>query len=130
MNRKQSIVPIDFIESLILNIRGQKVIIAADLARLYGVTTGALNHSSSLPYAFTEHGTIMAANLLNSAKAVDSSVFIVRAFVEIRQAAYMQKQTLRRLSELEKQSVVHGRNIKAQVEAINQLMSPPQPKRK
>lgn len=162
MSKKQEITQVDSIEHLILNMRGKKVIIAADLARLYGVSTRALNqavrrnsdrfpedfvfqltseekrdvitkcdhlqnlkYSSSLPYAFTEHGTIMAANLLKNPKAVEVSVFIVRAFVELRKAASAHKEILRRLEELERQGSVHDRNIQALADAIRQLMAPP-----
>lgn len=143
------------------------MIIAADLASLYGVSTRVLNqavrrnisrfpgdfffqltreekqkvvtdcdhlqnlkYSSSPPYAFTEHGTIMAANLLHSSRAIEVSVFIVRAFIELRKAAAARKEILRRLAELEKQNSVHGQNIQSLADAIRQLMARPAPVRK
>jgi hypothetical protein len=106
------------IESVIIAVRGQKVILDADLARIYDVPTKVLNQavkrnlqrfphdflfqltrtekdevvtncdhlaglkfSPVLPYAFTENGAIMAANVLNSPQAVRMSVYVVRAFV-------------------------------------------------
>ncbi len=109
------------IESLILTVRGHKVLIDADLATIYGVETRSLNQAvkrnaerfpedfifqldsgeklevitncdhlaglkfaKSLPYAFTEHGAIMAAMVLNSPEAVKMSVFVVRAFMQRR----------------------------------------------
>lgn len=109
------------IDHLIITIRGQRVILDADLAAIYGVSTKRLNEqvkrngerfpadfafqltplekaevvancdrlrklkfSPVLPRAFTEHGAIMAANVLNSRRAVQMSVFVVRAFVKMR----------------------------------------------
>ena len=107
---------------LIHTIRGERIILDADLARLYGVTTRELNQSiarnaerfppdfrfqltspewanlksqivtsksgaggkQKLPWAFTEHGAIMAANLLRSERAIQMSVFVVRAFIRMR----------------------------------------------
>jgi hypothetical protein len=119
---EKSIVPAGKIENRILLIRGEKVIIDADLAEFYGVATKRLNeqvkrnvnrfpadfmfqltkeeksevvancdhlknlkYSKTLPYAFTEHGAIMAASVLNMQRAIEVSVFIVRAFVKFRQ---------------------------------------------
>lgn len=113
--------PTDDLRSRILTIRGQRVILDADLAALYGVSTKRLNEqvkrnrrrfprdfvirltpternevvancdhlaelkfSKSLPYAFTENGAVMAANVLHSPQAVRMSIFVVRAFVEMR----------------------------------------------
>ncbi len=61
----------------ILGLCGQRVILDAELASLYGVTTK--------PYVFTEHGAIMAATLLNSPRAVEMSIYIARAFVQLRE---------------------------------------------
>jgi hypothetical protein len=127
------------ITSVIRTIRGRKVILDADLARIYGVTTKALNQavkrnlkrfpddfllrlssdelenlrsqfviSSShggqryLPYAFTENGAIMAANVLNSPQAVRMSVFVVRAFVQMRDLLGSTKELAKQLAALEK----------------------------
>lgn len=56
-----------------------------------------------LPYAFTEHGAIMAANVLNSQRAVQMSVFVVRAFVKMRRILTDNKELARKLTELEKE---------------------------
>ena len=123
MNRaKLQLVPAD-IDPLIVEVRGQKVILDADLARVYGVPTKALNQAVKrnsarfpedflfkltvegieelnrsqivtgsqkhrdprfVPSAFSEHGAIMAANILNSPRAVQMSVFVVRASAPLR----------------------------------------------
>ena len=120
----KELIPSERIEQIILLIRGEKVILDADLARPYGVPTKRLNeqvkrnaerfpsdfvfkltqeeawewfYSRSqiatlkrgsnikyLPYAFTEHGAIMAANVLSSKLAIEMSIFVVRAFVHLR----------------------------------------------
>jgi ORF6N domain len=127
------------ITSVIRTIRGKKVILDADLARIYGVSTKALNQAVKrnlkrfpndfllrlsrdelenlrsqfvtsslhggqryLPYAFTENGAIMAANVLNSPEAVRMSVFVVRAFVKMRELLGGTKELAKQLAELEK----------------------------
>src|SRR2546427_743841 len=136
--KQSSLIPVERIEKAIYLIRGEKVILDADLARLYEVETRALiqaikrnNHrfpgdftfqltseekaevvancghlrrlkfSPNLPYAFTEHGAIMAANVLNSERAVEASVEIVRAFVRLRQLLASNVELSRRLNDLE-----------------------------
>ena len=133
------------IQSRIQEIRGQKVIVDADLARFYGVETRRLNEqvrrnkdkfppdflfplsdqeadilksqnaiSSShggrrkTTYAFTEYGALMAANVLRSKKANQTSILIIRAFIALRDAGKQQKQLLDKiLAQLEK----HGSKI-------------------
>ena len=80
-----------------------------------------------LPYAFTEHGAIMAANVLNSPRAVEMSVFVVRAFVRLRQWLAHHAELSRRLDELERK---YDSQFKDVFEAIRQLMTPPARKRK
>jgi hypothetical protein len=122
MKHKPSLVSSGPVEGFIRLVRGQRVILDEDLARIYGVTTARLNQQvkrnierfpadfvfqltatelaglmlqfatsnkgrggrRKLPYAFTEHGAIMAANVLNSRTAVHMSVFVVRAFVNLQ----------------------------------------------
>src|SRR5947208_11730932 len=117
--RRGSVVPIERIESRILLVRGDKVLLDADLATLYGVQTRRLNEQvrrnlarfpadfmfqltdaefellmsqfatsnpgrggrRKRPLVFTEHGALMAATVLNSARAVEVSLYVVRAFV-------------------------------------------------
>ncbi len=160
---KSAIVPGDHIEQSILLIRGQKVILDRDLAKLYGVTTARLNqqvnrnlerfpkdfmfrldsHESAnlmlqfatsssghggrrkQPYAFTEHGAIMAASVLNTREAVKVSVFVVRAFVKLREMLSTHAELAQKLSELERQLQNHDDQIVSLVEAIRELMEPP-----
>jgi len=80
-----------------------------------------------LPYAFTEHGAIMAANVLNSPRAVQMSVFVVRAFVRLRQMIATHKDIVAKLAELERKVASHDTHIRSAFEAIRQLMTPPEP---
>ena len=80
-----------------------------------------------LPYALTEHGVIMAANVLNSERAAQASVEIVRAFVRLRQILGSNAVLSRRLDDLERK---YDRQFKVVFDAIRQLMSPPTPKDK
>lgn len=162
---KGLIIPDERIEKTILLIRGQKVIIDADLAVLYGVTTKRLNQqvkrnssrfpedfmfrltqkekdevvancnhlsrlrfSTALPHAFTEHGAIMAASVLNTLRAIESSIFVVRAFVRLRQILATHKELSRNLVDLEQRIENHDEQIQAIFEAIRQLMAPPDKK--
>lgn len=162
----------------ILIVRGRKVLIDADIAALYAVTTKRLNEqirrnkhrfprdfvfqltnaerkevvancdhlvrlrfSPNLPYAFTEHGAIMAASVLNTPRAVDVSVFVVRAFVRLRDAITTNKDLARKLNELENKTeklasshdafAVATRNQFRQViDTLRQLMAPQAPQRR
>lgn len=157
------------IEAVIFAIRGQKVIVDSDLARIYGVETKRLNeavkrnaerfpedfvfqltcaeaaewdrlrsqfatlkrgqHRKYLPYAFTEHGAIMAANVLNSPRAVQMSVFVVRAFIRMRQIIVANHVLAEKLAEVEKSLTgrldAHERAIANVLEQIMQLLNPP-----
>ncbi|MCL4548589.1 MAG: ORF6N domain-containing protein [Bacteroidetes bacterium] len=79
-----------------------------------------------IPFAFTEHGAIMAANVLNSNKAVQMSVLVVRAFVQIRKSIVAYDEFTKRLRELEQKVTNHDNDIQEIVEAIRQLMAPPE----
>jgi hypothetical protein len=87
-----------------------------------------------LPYAFTEHGAIMAATILNSPRAVEMSIYVVRAFVQLRELISSNKDLARRLDQLEarieKKLATHDDAIAAMLSAIRQLMNPPPPKRR
>lgn len=162
MTRK-SIAPI---EGLIVTIRGHRVILAADLAEIYGVQTRVLNQAVKrnpekfpgdfvfqltleetetvqrsrsqivimkrglnikyLPYAFTEHGAIMAANVLNSPRAVQMSVFVVRAFIRMRTALAGTRELAHKLAELERRIGGHDESIQTLFDAIRALMTPPE----
>jgi len=154
----KSVIPAEPLEDKILIIRGHKVMLDADLARLYGVGTKALNQavkrnkerfpedfmfqlterektevvtncdhlrrlkfSPTPPYAFTEHGALMLANVLNSEVAVSASVQVVRAFVRLREVLSTHKDLARRLAELEKK---YDAQFKVVFDAIRQLMVP------
>lgn len=101
-----------------------------------------LKFSPTRPYAFTEHGAIQAANALNSERAVEMSVYVVRAFVRLRETIAAHKELAAKLGELEKATEalalkhdVFAANTRAQLrqvfDAIRQLMAPPpEPKRR
>jgi hypothetical protein len=159
---EQSLIIVEQIEPRILAIRGQRVILDADLAELYGTTTKAFNQavkrnsgrfpgdfrfqlsiaeksevvtncdhlghlkfSRNPPYAFTEHGAIMAASVLNTPRAIDVSVYVVRAFVKLREWLSAHKELAEKLAELERKVSSHDAAIQSLVTAIRQLMQPP-----
>jgi hypothetical protein len=84
------------------------------------------------PWVFTEHGAIMAANLLNSERAIQVSVFVVRAFVRLREVLVEHRELVRKISQLERRIAGHDQEIQTILEAIRQLMEPspadPKPK--
>ena len=86
---------------------------------------GNLKYSSTLPYAFTEHGAIMAASVLNTPRAVEMSVFVVRAFVRLRNFLATHKELAEKLAELERKLESHDEQIVAIIDAIKRLMAPP-----
>lgn len=174
-----------FLSDAICEVRGQKVMLDSDLARIYGVATKRLNeqvkrnrgrfpsdfcfrltrqeyeafmrrqsaqegelHSSafqnrsqnatgsqkhrdprSQPYAFTEHGAIMAANVLNSRKAVQMSVFVVRAFARMRSLLGDSRNLARKLAaledELKKRLNVHESAIVDILQRVMEIIDPP-----
>jgi len=182
----KDLIPTEQIERAIFLIRGQKVILDTDLARLYGVTAKRLNEqvkrnrhrfpddfafqlssaefaslrsqiaissqqpidskennlnwsqfatSSSRhrgavyrPWAFTEHGAIMAANVLYSRRAVQMSVYVVRAFVRLRAILATHKELDKKLAELERRVKSHDEHIQSLFEAIRRLMAPEIPR--
>ena len=76
------------------------------------------------PYAFTEHGAIMAATVLNSERAVEMSVFVVRAFVRLREMVATNEKLASKIDELEQRLDTHDASIQDLLEAIRQLMIP------
>jgi hypothetical protein len=78
----------------------------------------------SLPYAFTEHGAIMAATVLNSEQAVKMSVLVVRAFVRLREMLTANREFADRIAELEKHLATHDGTIQEIIDVVRQLMSP------
>ena len=79
----------------------------------------------SLPYAFTEHGAIMAATVLNSEKAVEMSVFVVRAFVRLRELLASNKELTAKIDELKEHLGMHDGSIQEILLLIRKLMTPP-----
>ena len=92
--------------------------------------TGSQKHRDPrfLPYAFTEHGAIMAANVLNSRRAVQMSVYVVRAFVRLRAILATHKELDKKLAELKRRVKSHDEHIQSLFEAIRHLMAPEPPK--
>ena len=86
------------------------------------------------PHAFTEHGALMAAMVLNSLRATEVSVYVVRAFVELRDTLVAHKELAKRLDELEsrleRKLATHDQAITGILDAIRQLMAPPEPTKK
>ena len=77
-----------------------------------------------LPHAFTEHGAIMAASVLNSKRAIDMSIFVVRAFVQMRQSTVQNQHIVSKLAELESRIDSHDGEIQGLVDAIRELIEP------
>ena len=171
MKPKSEAETLALLDQQILTIRGQRVILASDLAAIYGVETKVLNQAVKrnaekfpqdflfqltleeaetarrsrsqfvtlkrghnikfLPYAFTEHGAMMAANVLNSPRAAQMSVFVVRAFVRMRALLAGDRQLARELAALEKKLTdrmdVHESAIVAVLRRVMLLLDPPPP---
>lgn len=87
-----------------------------------------LKFSPVLPYAFTEHGTIMLASVLNSQRAIEVSIYVVRAFVKLRELLATHRDFAQRLTELERKHGSHDTQIRSLFEAIRELMEPSKPK--
>lgn len=179
---KTAIIAAEPVESLIRVIRSQRVILDADLARVYGVQTKRLNEAVRrnlnrfpsdfmfqitaqevanlrsqiatgsnediqsqivtgshggrryLPYAFTEHGAIQAANVLNSDRAVQMGVYVVRAFVKMRETLIAHRELAEKLAELERNLLarldLHDSLIAGIIKELHKLANPTQPTRK
>ena len=89
-----------------------------------------LKYSTALPYAFTEHGAIMAAGVLNTSRAIEISVFIVRAFVKVRQMVAGHKDLQRKITQIERRLTDHDEQIIELVNLIKQLLNPEPPPKK
>jgi len=164
----RQVVPV--VERLTVLVRGQRVILAGDLAEIYGVEARTLNQavkrnagrfppdfvfrltrgeamrihrsrSQSVilkrganikytPLAFTEHGATMAASVLNSSRAVQMSIFVVRAFLRLRKWVAGRAELSARLSELERRVGKHDGRLKAIIKALRELIEPPAPPRR
>jgi phage regulator Rha-like protein len=98
---------------------------AASLRSQNVISNSGRGGSRYLPYAFTEHGAIMAASVLNSERAVEMSIFVVRAFVRMREALASNQKIMSKLAELEHQVEGHDASIQELIDAIRELMEPP-----
>ncbi len=155
--------PLERIENRVLLLRGRKVLLDADLASFYGVSTKRFNeqvrrnlsrfpgdfmlrltaeewnslrsqfatlepgrgrHRKYLPLAFTEHGAIMAAAIINSPRATAISVYVVRAFVRLRELIASHRGLARQLQQHERKLTSHDQAIAGLVDTIRQLMAP------
>lgn len=163
----KDLIPQEIIENKIYLIRGQKVMLSMDLARLYGVPTMRLNEQvkrnikrfpndfmfqlsnaehkilksqfaisrwggarRANPYAFTEQGVAMLSSVLNSERAIQVNIAIMRAFVKLKTILSTHKELAYKLNELERKIEKHDEDICAIFEAIRQLMAPPHEKPK
>ena len=79
---------------------------------------GKLKFSPVLPYAFTEHGAIMAASVLNASRVIQVSIYVVEAFVRLRELLSFNRGLARKLAELERRVAKHDDHIQAIFEAI------------
>lgn len=89
--------------------------------------TGRGSHRKYLPNAFTEHGALMAANILNSPRAVAMSVYIVRAFVKMREEVAANAAILKRLAEIDKTLLTHDVALRDIYQKLRPLLEPPPP---
>ena len=149
------------IETLILTLRDQKVVLDLNLAEIYGVKTRVLNQAvkrnaerfpedflfeltraeilrisqtvtslvnlkfSRQVQAFTEHGALMAASVLNSPEAVEMSVFVIRAFVRAREHLAANAAILKRLAEIDKTLMAHDTALRDVYRKLLPLLQPP-----
>ena len=120
VKRNKERFPSDFMFRLTKREKSEVVTICDHLHRL--------KFSPSLPYAFTEHGAVMLAAVLNSPRATEVSIYIVRAFVKLREMLGVHGKLAQKLAELERTVESHDSHIRSLFEAIRQLMEPPLPK--
>jgi hypothetical protein len=86
---------------------------------------GRGQHRKYLPWVFTEHGALMAAMILNSAHAVAMSVYVVRAFVKMREELMANAAILKRLAEIDKTLLIHDRALRDLYQKLLPLLQPP-----
>ena len=158
---KVSLIPSECVEHSILLLRGHKVMLDADLAKLYGVETKMLNRAVKRnldrfpkdfmfqlsekevenlrfhfgtsnwggrrysPYVFTEQGVAMLSSVLNSKRAAQANIAIMRTFVRLREMIVSNKVLATKLAQLESKIENQGSDIKTLFAAIHQLMEPP-----
>ena len=103
---------------------------AALRSQLATLERGRGRHRKYLPLAFTEHGAIMAATILNSPRATEVSVYVVRAFVHLREFLASHRDLARRLEAHERKLATHDQAIAGLVDTIRMLMAPSESKRR
>ena len=91
------------------------------------IATGSQKHRDPkyLPYAFTEHGVTMLASVLNSKKAVEISIYVVRAFIQLREMLTSHTKILKEFEKIKKTQKVHSQHIVNILNVIGQLLNPP-----
>jgi phage regulator Rha-like protein len=91
------------------------------------VTSNAVGHGGRryLPYAFTEHGVAMLSSVLNSQRAVQMNILIIRAFIKIREALATHNDLARKMEDLERQQKEHGRQLATVYSIVNKLIDIP-----
>jgi len=159
MTKKE--IALEVVATKILLVRGRKVMLDSDLAKLYGVETkqlirqmkrnytrfpndfmyqltreevrnlrcqfGTSNKGGRryLPYVFTEQGVAMLSTVLNSERAIQVNIAIMRAFVKLRELLLTHKELAEKLEELERKYQLHETDIQVIFEAIKKLLEPP-----
>ena len=148
----------------IFTVRKQKVVLDAEVAALYGVTTKVLNQAIRrnadrfpedfcfhltmeefaalrsqsvtsngrggrryLPRVFTEHGALMAATVLTSKKAIEMSIYLVRAFVKMREEMLASATILKRLAEIDRRLIEHDSVLREIIDRLQPLLDAPAP---
>ena len=89
-----------------------------------------LKFSPNLPFAFTEHGAVMLASVLNSERAIVVNIQIVRVFTKMRELLLTHKDILLQLEKIEKKMTGHDEDIALIFQYLKQLLNPPQPPRR
>jgi ORF6N domain-containing protein len=163
MKKEPATIPSERIQSTIYLVRGEKVMLDRDLARLYGVSTKALKQAVRrnisrfpedfmfvlergefniwrsqfvtsksdqkglryAPMAFSEHGILMLSSVLQSEKAIQVNIEIMRAFIQLRRMLASNAELSRKLNDLEDK---YDRQFKVVFDAIRELMTPPPPR--
>jgi hypothetical protein len=89
------------------------------------IVTASKRNIRYSPNAFTEHGALMAASVLNTPRAMDVSVYVIRAFVKLRDMLSSQKELAGKVAELERKVASHDTSIQSLVATIRRLLEPP-----
>jgi len=90
----------------------------------------SLKYSTAFPHTHTEHSVVMLASVLNSTKAVETSIIIVRAFIKLSELLHSQNKLAEKFKELEMKIDVHDEQIIAIFEVVHQLLTPPNPSKR